>query len=306
MGTPDFAVPSLELLIQNHYEVVAVVTAPDKPAGRGNQLKISEVKECALKYGLPLLQPEKLKALEFIEELRSYKADLQVIVAFRMLPEVVWSMPGLGSINLHASLLPNYRGAAPINWAIINGETETGLTTFFLQQEIDTGNILFQEKEAILPEDDFGTLYEKLKNKGAELVVRTVRAIEKGNYTLTPQDFSKTYPQAPKIFRETCEINWNQPALQIHNLVRGLSPVPAAWTNLLDKNCKIYKTRLTDPKELETVTFQAGKEPGDYVTDNKSFLYFKTADSFLSIQELQLEGKKKMDIRAFLAGNKLN
>lgn len=305
MGTPEFAVPSLKILIEKKYNVVAVITATDKPAGRGNQLLTSAVKDFALANKIPLLQPEKLKNPEFLEELRSYQADLQIVVAFRMLPEVVWNMPKYGTFNLHASLLPQYRGAAPINWAIINGETETGLSTFFLEHEIDTGKIIFQEKESILPEDDFGTLYTKLMQKGADLVAKTVQAIIDGNYPQISQDISLPTKLAPKIFKETCEIDWSKTSLEIHNFVRGLSPVPTAWTTLLGKNCKIFKTKLDTSFQPENT--QKGESDGlNYLTDNKKFLYIQTTDGFLAIEELQLEGKKRMDIRSFLAGNKFN
>ncbi|MCU0355699.1 MAG: methionyl-tRNA formyltransferase, partial [Cytophagales bacterium] len=237
MGTPEFAVPSLDILVENGCQVVAVVTAPDRTAGRGLQLSVSPVKAAAVRHGIPVMQPEKLKNEAFLEELRSYRADLQIVVAFRMLPEVVWNMPPLGTFNLHASLLPQYRGAAPINWAVINGETETGATTFFLQHEIDTGNIIFQEREPIHATDTAGTLYERLMHRGAGLVLKTVRAIEAGNYPQTPQDLSQPVKLAPKIFTETCEINFDQPTARVHNFVRGLSPYPGAWTRLQGKLC---------------------------------------------------------------------
>src|SRR3990170_4019326 len=226
MGTPEFAVPSLEILIKNNYEVVAVVTAPDKPQGRGQKIVYSPVKECALKYNISVLQPTNLKSPEFLNELKSYQANLQIIVAFRMLPESVWAMPAIGTFNLHASLLPQYRGAAPINWAIINGEKETGATTFFLKHEIDTGSIIFQEKEPIFEEDTVGTLYERLMKKGAELVLKTVQAIEVNNYPSVPQTESNEIKHAPKIFKETCEISWNRTSEEIRNFVRGLNPYP--------------------------------------------------------------------------------
>lgn len=297
MGTPEFAVSSLQKLVESGCEVVAVVTAPDKPAGRGLQLTPSPVKQYAVSQGIPVLQPEKLKNPDFLAELCSYQADLQVVVAFRMLPEVVWNMPPKGTFNLHASLLPQYRGAAPINWAIMNGETQTGVTTFFLEHEIDTGKIIFQETEPIHLDDNVGMLYERLMQKGAELVVRTVKAVEAGEYPQTPQPEVEIVKAAPKIFKETCEINWNQPSESIHNFVRGLSPYPAAWTTLNGKLCKIYKTSVVQD------------EPSDnhnaIVTDNKTYLRFKTADGWLAIEELQLEGKKRMSIEEFLRGAKL-
>ncbi|MEX2513239.1 MAG: methionyl-tRNA formyltransferase [Cyclobacteriaceae bacterium] len=298
MGTPEFAVPPLELLISQAWGIVAVITAVDKPQGRGRQLLPSPVKETALKHGIPVLQPPNLKAADFIEKLQSYQADLQVVVAFRMLPEVVWNMPPLGTFNLHASLLPNYRGAAPINWAIINGEKETGVTTFLLKQDIDTGNILFQEKEPILPEDNVGTLYDRLKIKGAGLVLKTVEALASNQVNATQQNEEKFLQHAPKIYKETCQINWTKTAIEIHNLVRGLSPYPAAWTMLNKKSCKIFRTE----------TLNKGKDnlqPGDFITDNRNYLYFQTKNGMISILEIQLEGKKKMKIEDFLRGNTL-
>lgn len=299
MGTPEFAVPSLEILLKHHYQVVAVITAPDKPSGRGLKVMPSPVKETALQYNVPVLQPANLKSAEFIEELRIYQADLQIVVAFRMLPEAVWNMPPMGTFNLHASLLPQYRGAAPINWAIMNGETQTGLTTFFLKHEIDTGNIIYQEKEPIGEQDDAGTVYERLRQKGAGLVLKTVQAIETGNYPQIPQAPAEQIKSAPKIFKETCEINWRQPSRAVYNFIRGLSPYPAAWTLLENKLCKIYRTHiLTDHSTTSLL-------PGNYTTDGRQYLHFKTGDGWLAIDELQLEGKKKMTTEEFLRGNKL-
>ncbi|SNS50127.1 methionyl-tRNA formyltransferase [Belliella buryatensis] len=298
MGTPEFAVPSLEILAENGWNIVAVITAPDKPKGRGQKLIPSPVKEAALKLNIPVLQPTNLKSPEFLDELKSFQADIQVVVAFRMLPEVVWNMPPLGTFNLHASLLPNYRGAAPINWAIINGEKETGVTTFFLKHEIDTGSIIFQEKESIHPEDNIGTLYTRLMEKGSKLVLKTIQAVAEENIHPLPQDESNALHHAPKIFKETCEIDWNKSAIEIHNLVRGLSPYPAAWTTFLDKNCKIYLTEVSD-KNLPNL------KPGEYYSDSKSKLTFQTGNGSLNILELQLEGKKRMPIADFLRGNKL-
>jgi methionyl-tRNA formyltransferase len=298
MGTPEFAVPALELLVQNNWNVVGVITAPDKPKGRGQKLIPSPVKEAALKHGLHILQPTNLKSPEFQDELRALKADLQIVVAFRMLPEAVWDMPPIGTFNLHASLLPNYRGAAPINWAIINGEKETGVTTFFLKHEIDTGSIIYQEKVAILPEDDLGSLYEKLMELGAKLVLKTVEAIAADEVVALPQDESKAMNHAPKIFKETGEINWTNSANSIHDLIRGLSPYPAAWTSLDNKNCKIFKTSVSE-KNLSKI------ELGNYSSDGKTFLKFQTGDGSLEILELQLEGKKRMKIGDFLRGYKL-
>ncbi|WP_200976283.1 methionyl-tRNA formyltransferase [Echinicola sp. 20G] len=297
MGTPEFAVPSLEILVENGWNVVAVITAPDKPKGRGQKLIPSAVKVAAEKHQIPVLQPTNLKAPDFIEELKSYQADIQVVVAFRMLPEVVWNMPPKGTFNLHASLLPNYRGAAPINWAIINGEKETGVTTFFLKHEIDTGSIIFQEKEPILPEDNIGSLYEKLMKRGSKLVLKTIEEVAKGEVTTAVQDESLARHHAPKIFKETCEINWEKSAIEVHNLVRGLSPYPAAWTTLNEKICKIYETSL-----IESLS---DKAPGEFKTDNKTYLHFQTGKGALSIKELQLQGKKRMNIDEFLRGNKI-
>jgi methionyl-tRNA formyltransferase len=298
MGTPDFAVESLRILVENQYNVVAVVTAPDKPSGRGLQLSESAVKKYAVSVGLPVLQPEKLKNPEFLEQLASYKADLQIVVAFRMLPEAIWSMPKLGTFNLHASLLPQYRGAAPINWAIINGETQTGVTTFFLKHDIDTGNMIFQEKEDIGPNDNVGQIYERLMHRGANLVLKTVKAIEDGEYPNEPQNESLELNHAPKIFKETCEINWQQSAKKVHDFVRGLSPYPCAWTYLGGKICKIYATRLLEGHTSDIST-------GTYTSDNKKYLHYRCADTVLAIEELQLEGKKRMKIEEFLRGFKV-
>jgi methionyl-tRNA formyltransferase len=297
MGTPEFAVPSLEILVENKFNIVAVITAPDKPQGRGQKLMPSPVRDCALKHNIPVLQPTNLKSPEFLDELKSYNANLQIVVAFRMLPEVVWAMPSLGTFNLHASLLPQYRGAAPINWAIINGEKETGVTTFFLKHEIDTGSIIFQEKEPILDSDDVGSLYERLMNKGSQLVLKTVKAIEAGNYPSLPQSSDVETKHAPKIFKETCHINWNQSSQQIINFVRGLSPYPAAWTVLNGKTYKIFKCQSVVDKRSSTV--------GQIETDNKTYLYVKTLDGWISILEFQPEGKKRMTVEEFFRGNKI-
>lgn len=297
MGTPAFAVPSLEVLVDHKFDVVAVVTAPDKPQGRGQKLTQSPVKEYALKHNIPVLQPANLKATEFQEKLKHYGANLQVVVAFRMLPEAVWSMPGLGTFNLHASLLPQYRGAAPINWAIINGEKETGVTTFFLQHEIDTGGILFQETEPILDTDNAGTLYDRLKIKGANLVLRTVEAIASGSYEARPQPLTGEMKRAPKIFKETCSIIWDRPAANVCNFIRGLSPYPSAWTQWNGKLFKVLKASIP--------SFTQHGVAGQLATDNKTYLYVKTSDQWVSIDELQPEGKKKMGINEFFRGNKL-
>lgn len=295
MGTPEFAVPSLEVLVDNGYEVVGVVTAPDKPSGRGLQMMPSDVAVAAQRLSLKILRPSSLKSPDFIEELKSLNANLQVVVAFRMLPEVVWRMPDVGTFNLHASLLPQYRGAAPINWAIINGEKETGVTTFFLKHEIDTGSILFQEKEPIAPEDDAGALYGRLMTKGAQLVLKTVRAIESGDYRPIAQHEAGELKHAPKLFRETCEIDWNKRSVEIVNLVRGLSPYPAAWTTLAGKTYKVFKTSTANKKPAT---------PGTIDTDNKTYLHVRASDGWVSIEEIQPEGKKRMKAADFLRGYK--
>jgi methionyl-tRNA formyltransferase len=298
MGTPEFAVPALEILIENKFNVVAVITAPDKPQGRGQKLSFSPVKECAIKHNLPVVQPTNLKAPDFLEELKSFNANLQIVVAFRMLPESVWAMPAIGTFNLHASLLPQYRGAAPINWAIINGEKETGVTTFFLKHEIDTGSIIFQEKEIIHEDDTVGTLYERLMQKGAGLVLKTVKAIEADNYLSEPQPQHIEIKHAPKIFKETCEINWNQSTKKIIDFVRGLSPYPAAWTKLNDKVYKIFKCSAINGQ-------QSTVDSGLLTTDNKTYLHIKSSDGFISIEEFQPEGKKRMTVVDFFRGNKI-
>ncbi|GLU55896.1 methionyl-tRNA formyltransferase [Dyadobacter frigoris] len=297
MGTPEFAVQSLRSLVESNSNVIAVITVPDKPAGRGQKQMSSPVKIYAEEQGIQVLQPEKLKNPEFIAQLKSLNADLQVVVAFRMLPEIVWSMPKYGTFNLHGSLLPQYRGAAPINWAVINGETESGVTTFFIEKEIDTGKIIFQERDPITPDDDAGSVYERLMHIGGKLVVKTVQAIEEGNYPQEPQDESKEIKMAPKIFRETCEIDWTLPAEKIHNFVRGLSPYPAAWTTLNGLSCKIFKTSITEDT--------SEGNPGEFKTDHKTFLHFRAGDVWLVIEVLQLEGKKKMEVGDFLRGAKL-
>lgn len=298
LGTPDFAVASLQALVENQYNVVAVVTAPDKPAGRGMQLKASAVKEYAVSQNLPVLQPEKLKNEAFLTTLRAYNADLQVVVAFRMLPEVVWNMPPLGTINVHASLLPNYRGAAPINWAIINGETETGVTTFKLQHEIDTGDILLQQKVTILPEDNIGTLYEKLMQEGAQLLLKTVQGFIDNTLVEQPQIQTSELQHAPKIFKPDTLIDWNKTASEINNLIRGMSPIPTAYTILNDKTLKIYKA------EVEVATHQ--EAIGSVHTDQKTYLKFATKDGYINAIDIQLEGKKRMLVADFLRGFKLN
>ncbi len=298
MGTPEFAVASLEALVQHGYPPVAVITAPDRPQGRGQKLTPPPVKITAQKYQLPVLQPTNLKSPVFLEELKNYGANLQIVVAFRMLPEAVWAMPALGTFNLHASLLPDYRGAAPINWAIINGETETGVTTFFLKHEIDTGSVIYQEKEPIYLTDDAGALYERLMHRGASLVVRTVEAIERGNYPSLPQVPTGNENHAPKIFKETCEINWNNPAHAIHNLIRGLSPYPGAWTVLNGKTFKLYRTNVLPPTTPATT-------PGTIRTDQKTHLHISTVDGWIEVLEWQPEGKRRMAMTEFFRGNTL-
>lgn len=298
MGTPEFAVPSLRILVENEFNVVAVVTAPDKPQGRGRKVAFSAVKECAFEYGIPVLQPTNLKSAEFLRDLKAFDVNLQVVVAFRMLPEVVWSMPELGTINLHASLLPQYRGAAPINWAIINGEEETGVTTFFIRHEIDTGNIIFQERVPIAADDTAGMLHDKLMNAGAELVLKTVRAIASGTYPVQPQPTVQELKTAPRIHKETCAINWNNSSRPVVNFIRGLSPYPAAWTIFNGRHFKILKA-------VEAQRDPDSHQPGEWDTDNKSFLHVRTADGWVDILELQAEGKRAMTTKEYFAGNRM-
>lgn len=294
MGTPDFAVPSLKILLKNDFEVVAVITATDKMGGRGkNKLIQSAVKQFAVENELKVLQPKNLKAPEFVEELRSLKADLQVVVAFRMLPEAVWNMPPLGTINLHGSLLPKYRGAAPINWAVINGEKETGVTTFLLQHEIDTGDLLLQKSIPIGENETAGEVYNRLMEIGAGVLFNTVKLLESGEYTPQAQDTTQA-TKAPKIFHDTCEIDFSRNTEAIHNLIRGLSPYPTAWTILDEKKLKVFKTQ----KEICAHEYAAGT----FVTDNKSFLKVSTLDGFVHLLELQLAGKKRMEVKPFLNG----
>ena len=295
MGTPEFAVPMLDTLHQSQHQIVGVITAPDKPAGRGMQLSESDVKKYAVAHNLNILQPEKLKNEHFIKDLKALNADLFVVVAFRMLPEVVWAMPRLGTINLHASLLPQYRGAAPINWAVINGEKETGVTTFLLQQEIDTGKIIFSDKVAIRDDETVGELYHELMDIGKHTLLRTVDAIASGDYPQIPQDHIQDIKHAPKIFKETGSIDWNKDATSIYNLIRGLSPYPAAWTSLYNKILKVYKAE----KAIMIHDMPIGVPD----TDGKTYLRFYCADGYISITELQMEGKKKMGIAEFLRGH---
>lgn len=299
-GTPEFAVESLDKLLNAGFDIRAVVTMPDKIAGRGHKLIQSDVKKYALGKGLRILQPEKLKDPAFIKELQEINADLFIVIAFRMLPEIVWKMPRLGTFNLHASLLPKYRGAAPINWTVINGETETGVTTFFLKHEIDTGDIIQQKSIKILPTDNVGDVHDKLMHLGAEMVVDTVRDIKNGDVKTHPQPDGKHIP-APKIFKETCKINWRRTAVEIHNLVRGLSPYPAAWTLLEEgkishqpMDVKIFKT------EISEINLQNGA-PGDIIVV-KERLFVSTGDKPIEIITMQPSGKRPMEASAFLRG----
>ncbi len=295
MGTPEFAVASLDALVKAGCQVVGVVTSPDKPAGRGMQLQQSAVKKYAVENNLPVLQPLKLKDPVFINELTALKADLQVVVAFRMLPELVWNMPPMGTINLHGSLLPQYRGAAPINWAVINGEKETGVTTFKLKHEIDTGDILLQESFPISEQDTAGTIHDRMKEIGASLLVKTVTGLAEGTLTETPQAGNQdTLKHAPKIHTDTCRINWSLSAEEIYNRVRGLSPYPAAFTILNEKMLKIFRC------EKEVVPTKSSA--GEYETDGKSFLKIACFDGYIRLLDIQLEGKKKMEITEFLRG----
>jgi len=297
MGTPEFAVASLNALFEAGYDIVGVVTAADKPAGRGQKLQESAVKTYAVSKGLNVLQPLKLKDPDFIEELRALQADLQVVVAFRMLPEIVWDMPAKGTINLHASLLPDYRGAAPINHAIINGETESGATTFFLKHEIDTGDTIFSVRVTIADDDTAGDLHDHLMEAGAGLLLKTVNAIANGQYKEQPQISSEQLKHAPKIFKEFCKIDWNQPVKTIYNLIRGLSPYPTAFTSLNDKTIKIFKAEYeeTEPEV----------SPGNYLTDGKTYLKFAAPNGFIHLIDVQYEGKKRMTVAEFLRGVRL-
>jgi methionyl-tRNA formyltransferase len=303
MGTPEFAVAPLQQLIEQGYLVVAVVTAIDKPAGRGQKISFSAVKEYALTQNIPVLQPESLKNEIFLSELASYKADLQIVVAFRMLPKVVWNMPANGTFNLHASLLPQYRGAAPINWAIINGDTETGVTTFFIEEQIDTGNIIFQEKVTIEALDNIGSLYEKLMLIGAKLVVKTTDAIIANEIKAIPQASIpvEALRPAPKINKETCRINWNNDVESIHNLVRGFSPYPAAWSELVTNDSRIAV-------KIFSTTFEKVNhelEPGTIITDSKYYVKIAGRNGYVNITDLQPAGKKRMDACSFLNGHKI-
>ena len=303
-GTPDFAVESLKILFENGYNICGVITAPDKPAGRGMQMQQSAVKKYAQSKGLLILQPEKLKDAAFLSQVASLKADLHIVVAFRMMPEQLWSMPRLGTLNLHASLLPQYRGAAPINRAIMNGETTTGVTTFFLKHEIDTGDIILSDKVDIGTTEIAGELHDRLMHIGAALVLKTVQQIEKGNLSTTPQNsIASTIEHAPKIFKNDCIINWSDKTSTVFNQIRGLSPYPGAFTLLEDKNgktltLKIYIASVVENKEL--------LEAGKIISDNKSFLNIAASDGLISIKELQLEGKKRMTVVDFMRGFSIN
>ncbi len=298
MGTPEFAVASLDALVQASYNIVGVVTAPDKPAGRGMKLQQSAVKKYAEEKGLIILQPQKLKAPQFLEELKSLQADLQIVVAFRMLPEVVWNMSPMGTINVHGSLLPQYRGAAPINWAIINGEKETGVTTFQLQHEIDTGNILMQTKLVIGDDETAGELHDRMKEAGAQLLVKTVKGfVENSLKPVSQQSIianESEIKHAPKIHTDTCRIDWNKSVHEVHNLIRGLSPYPAAFTQLHGKTLKIYVAA----KEIK----QPAQAPGQYVSDGKKEFKFACTDGYIVVKEMQLEGKKSLPVEDFLRG----
>jgi methionyl-tRNA formyltransferase len=349
MGTPEFAVASLDALVKSGYNVVGVVTAPDKPAGRGMKMNESAVKKYAVEHGLRILQPEKLKNPAFIEELKSLKADLQIVVAFRMLPEVVWNMPPMGTINVHGSLLPQYRGAAPINWAVINGEKETGVTTFQLKHEIDTGDILLQESFPIGEDDTAGEVHDRMKEVGAKLLVQTVQGLAEGTLEEKPQasigngqwamekpELSESHSSpdsyrvtthhpiaigsplrhAPKIFTETCKIDFSKTVDEVHNLIRGLSPFPGAFTTLHEKTLKIYRSKKEitgrgatgnlNHQETAGRPAESGLTGNNFTTDGKTYLKFACSNGYIHVLELQLEGKKKMLIEDFLRGYRFN
>lgn len=305
MGTPDFAVESLRCLVEGGYNVVGVITMPDKPAGRGHKIQFSPVKQFALDHNLPLLQPEKLKDESFVQALREWKADLQIVVAFRMLPEVVWNMPRLGTFNLHASLLPQYRGAAPINWAVINGDTETGITTFFLKHEIDTGEVIQQVRVPIADTDNVEVVHDKLMMLGGKLIVETVDAILAGTVKPIPQEEMAVVGElrpAPKIFKETCRIDWNQPVKRIYDFIRGLSPYPAAWTELINPSGEPVVVKIFESeKRIETHQLL----PGTIVTDGKKSLKVAVTDGFIGILALQFPGKKRLRTEELLRGYKI-
>lgn len=301
MGTPEFAVASLQKLVGEGCNIVAVITSPDKPAGRGLKLQESAVKQFAVDNNIKVLQPTNLKNEDFLNELSSLKADLQIVVAFRMLPVLVWDIPKMGTINVHGSLLPQYRGAAPINWAIINGENETGVTTFKLKHEIDTGNILMQEKIAILNDETAGSLHDKMKEVGASILFKTIQQVANNSIQEVEQDLTSNktdLKSAPKLFTDNCKINLNNSVDEVYNLVRGLSPYPTAFTEINGKKLKIFSCE----KELQ----ELNAAHSEYLTDNKTYLKFACKNGFISVKELQLEGKKKMLIEDFLRGNKLD
>lgn len=305
MGTPDFAVESLRCLVEGGYNVVGVITMPDKPAGRGHKLQFSPVKQYALEHSLPLLQPEKLKDEAFVEALREWKADLQIVVAFRMLPEVVWNMPRLGTFNLHASLLPQYRGAAPINWAVINGDTETGITTFFLRHEIDTGEVILQVRIPIADTDDVGIVHDKLMMLGGKLVTETVDAILNDAVKPIPQEEMAVVGElrpAPKIFKDTCRIDWNQPVKRIYDFIRGLSPYPAAWSELVQPDGETVVMKIF---ETEKIIQSHQLTPGTLLTDGKTYIHVAAADGIIGIRALQLPGKKRLKTDELLRGFRL-
>ena len=305
-GTPEFAASQLEAILTAGYEVAVVVTMPDKPAGRGRKIQYSDVKKTALEHGLPLLQPEKLRDPEFLERLASYQANLFIVVAFRMLPAVVWQMPELGTFNLHASLLPQYRGAAPINFAIINGETETGLTTFFLNEEIDKGAVIMREKLAIRPDETAGELHDELMLLGNKVVVETIKSIESGNVSAQTQDLlaeGQDLKPAPKISKEFCNIDWSRDCQSVYNHIRGLSPYPAAHTQLVSTEGEIIEMKVYSA-QIEPAT--PGLPVGSVVTDNKKHLKIALSDGFISLTQVQQAGKKAMPIDDFLRGTQLN
>lgn len=305
MGTPEFAVEPLRCLVEGGYNVVGVLTMPDKPAGRGHKVQFSPVKEYALEHNLPLLQPEKLKDEDFVEELRAWKADLQIVVAFRMLPEVVWNMPRLGTFNLHASLLPQYRGAAPINWAVINGDKETGITTFFLKHEIDTGEVIQQVHVPIADTDNVGIVHDKLMMLGGRLVIETVDAILDGTVKPIPQEQMAVVGElrpAPKIFKDTCRIDWNQPVKRIYDFIRGLSPYPAAWTELVQQDETAVVLKIF---ETEKIVESHSLTPGALLTDGKTYVRIAASDGFIDVRSLQLPGKKRLKTDELLRGFRL-
>lgn len=306
MGTPEFAEFTLKRLVEESFNIIGVVTMPDKPMGRhGNVLQSSPVRKYAAEQGIPVLQPANLKDKGFLEALSSLKADIQVVVAFRMLPEQVWSMPPLGTFNLHASLLPQYRGAAPINWAIINGEEKTGVTTFFLKHEIDTGDIIYQESIPVLPDDNAGTLHDKLMKLGSDLTVRTLEDILSGNIHPYAQENSlpSELRPAPKLFKETCRIDWNRPTVRVNDFIRGLSPYPAAWTTLSSSDGTAQDLKIYSAHPLPDAPLQ---KPGTVTTDGSRYIDVSTADGAIRLEEIQLAGKKRMTVKAFLCGNALD